>query len=223
LGTTVVSTIALPVVACPTTYGFPTPPQPSAYPNRITLSLPDHLGSSLAYYSDKYRKLPPILGPRGWRCAVAYGADGTTGVDVWPPGASQTASAIPGRPAVSAGWDSACQGCVYSSVCAFVPGAAKQLGYADGGIPCRSRPEDETVTWLSGSPTSPGPVVSDTVAFQDPSSPDPIHGLLLYRYGPTAGSGGRASQELCTLPEVDHQWCTAILDDFRSRDWLMRS
>ena len=88
------------------------------------------------------RPRSPGLGLRG---ADRRGRDGRA--RLYPPGKSPTPVGT-GHPEVQAASDSACQGCVYTTVCTFVPGAGQQLGFAM--LPCDPRPKGELVTWLSG-------------------------------------------------------------------------
>jgi hypothetical protein len=173
------------------------------------------LAKALAYYTNNRRTLEPVLGPRGWDCQVQVGADGTTGLDVYPPGKSPTPSGT-GHPEVQAASDSLCQGCVYSTVCALVPAAGQQLGFAM--LPCSPRAQGEVVTWLSGSPKSTKVPAHDVIAFEE-AGHVPTNGVVLYDYQP--GRGGMASEETCTLPAGQRAICTAILNSFIEERWLM--
>jgi hypothetical protein len=217
---------AVPVVECPTAYGIvggsiPNPPLPTS----IAVNLPSTVAAQLSYYSNQTRNLTPVMGPRNWHCSVAVGADGSTGVDLWPPGAAQANLGTAGQPGVLAISDGACQGCVYVTVCDFATNAGRQLGYTNSGLPCRPRPANESVDWITGSASSAGPSVHDVIGFEDPTVPDPRNGIVLYDYSTTlnGGPGGSASQETCTLPEADHVLCTAILNDFDSKAWMMNA
>ena len=205
---------AVPVVACPSSYGAGAPAHRPVVPRTLRPGVAARVAKMLAYYTNDKRTLAPVLAPRGWQCEVQVGADGTTGVDVYPPGTSPTPSGT-GHPEVQAASDSACQGCVYSSVCALVPGAGGQLGFS--GLPCAPRGKGEVVTWLSGSPKDQPPL-HDVIAFAEPGR-DPTHGVVLYEY--TAGRGGEASEETCTLPASQHPLCTAVLNTFVAHGWLM--
>jgi hypothetical protein len=219
------------VVECPTERGAPSTPQ-AALADTIATELPPATAAQLAFYSDDTRSMTPILGPRGWTCKVLVGADGSTVVTVAPPGSPLPTFSQASTPrltdAITAQSGSACQSCVYGIACAFVPHADTQLGYP--GMPCGApKPAREQVTWLNGSPNSTAPVRSDAIAFEDPpgvagnGSPsggaDPANGLVLYDY--TGLGHGSASTETCTLPASEHAVCTAVLNDFDTRAWLM--
>ena len=172
---------------------------------------------TLGYYSDDVRSVQPILAPRGWSCNAEVGADGTTGIDIYPPGTSAG-----GAQEVSAQSNAECQGCTYNLVCGFVPAAAQQLGYSDE--PCTGmRPTAESVHFEQGSASDPGDHVSDVIEFQDPPSvkaPNPVNGVLLYAWT-KGGDGGNSSDEVCVLPASEHGVCTAVLNNFIATDWLM--
>jgi hypothetical protein len=212
---TAVTGPAVPVVACASSYGAGPPKGRPVFPHSIRPGLPAHLAEELGYYTNDQRALSPVLGPRGWDCQVEVGADGTTGLDVYPPGTSPTPTGT-GHPEVQAASDSACQGCVYSTVCSLVPGAGKQLGFAM--LPCAPRQKGEVVTWLSGSPKNNEVPVRDVVAFEIPGK-DPTNGVVLYDY--ETGQGGTASEGTCTLPAGQRALCTAILNNFVRQRWLM--
>lgn len=228
----------VPVVECPTSYGIPNPgPSGTGYPSTIALNIPAASAEQLAAYSDDYRDLTPVLGPRGWSCGVWVGADGNTEVVVWPPNTSSPWPGSGGRiqpPLVSAHSDSACMSCIYGTVCPFVSGAATQLGYQ--GMACPSTPPpQETVTFVSGSPTTSPPAdIFDVVDVTDPpglsgdvdgsGGPDAAQGVVLYDSvsgSRTVGQTTYASQESCTLPASDQGLCAAIIEDFVTRAWLM--
>jgi hypothetical protein len=149
-----------------------------------------------------------VTGPRGWRCSALYGADGTGGVRVYPPGAGSR-----GNEGIVAGETSACYGCTIGQACALFPAALRAYrSQYPGGCPVR-RPRGETAIRL-------GPTV---VAFEDPAGvkgegalsggPYPANGVMTYVPGGDSGS----YVETCTLPESFHSICTAILNDFVAR------
>jgi hypothetical protein len=220
----------IPVVECPTTYGVTETP-PSKLPDTMALNAPAALASQLAYYSNDTRSLDPILAPRGWDCRVTIGADGSTEIAVYPPGAavpSPTAATATAEGVVASS-TSACQGCTYTAVCMFVPAAGQQLGFAGTGLACAKRPPGEQVTYLKGSPDGNGRTANDEISFLDPpglngtgvpsGGNNPANGVVLYRF--TLGSGGTSATETCTLPAPDHALCTAVLNDLATRSWMV--
>jgi hypothetical protein len=205
----------VPVVACASSYGAAPPTGLPVFPHTIRPGLPAHVAKMLAYYTNNQRTLAPVLGPRGWDCQVQVGADGTTGLDIYPPGKSP-APVGTGHPEVQATSDSLCQGCVYTTVCSLVPGAGQQLGFAM--LPCHPRPKGEVIKWLSGSAQHNQAPVRDVIGFEVPGQ-GPTNGVVLYDY--LSGQGGMASQETCTLPAGQRPVCTAVLNDFVKQRWLM--
>lgn len=111
--------------------------------------------------------------------------------------------------------DSACQSCVWGTVCRFVPAAGAQLGYTD--LTCPSSPAGETTHWIKGT-SNDHPALSDIVAFQDATTPDPTNGIVLYNNN---GQEGSASENDCSLPIAQRFLCTAILNNFSAHTWLM--
>jgi len=205
----------VPVVDCPSQYGVGPPTGLPVLPRQMKLELPAGVASKLSFYTDHTRMLAPVLGPRGWACNVLIGADGSGGVNIYPSGSPQP-GLTSGKPLVSALSDGACQGCVWSAVCAYVKGAGTQLGQS--GLKCTPRPKGERVTWLEGSATKGTPPVHDVIATALPTKPDPFNGVLLYDYVKSEGS---ASMGYCTLPAAEHQWCSDILNFFVKEQWLM--
>ncbi|MDA8279448.1 MAG: hypothetical protein M0Z63_03350 [Actinomycetota bacterium] len=209
------------------------------YPATIPATLPPAVSGTLSYYTDNVASLQPVLAPAGWHCSVAVGADGSTTVDVVAPQDPLPTGFTGQLPttdeAVTAITPAACQGCIYSMVCPFVPASGLELSYA--GLPCHESsppqesanwpPPQESVTWLRG-PAAPGATtVDDTIAFEDPpgvagdatpsGGPYPANGILRYRW--QHGGPGTAAAATCTLPQADHSICTAILNAFAASGW----
>jgi hypothetical protein len=215
------TTTKVPVVACPTSRGIPGHPA-TKYPTRLATNAPPAVAADLAYYSDNVRNLTPLLGPRGWKCQVQIGADGSMGITIHPPG-----TALTSKEALTAESMGACQGCVWTLVCDLIPGAAKQVGV--GQPSCRAtRPKQERVKFERGRPNATGPV-QDVVVFQDPAGvkgdgrpsggKDPANGALLYVWDKQ--DGGAASLETCTLPTAQFDECAASASNFGARNWGM--
>jgi hypothetical protein len=163
----------LTVVACPSTYGGEGA-KAALYPAAASMVLGARQGSKFALYSDRYRSVQPVLGPRGWACSVFQAADGGLSVTVFPSGQSSR-----GPDLITAYSEPACTGCMYGEACPLIPYAAKVLDFTY--LPCTaSRVPGEIVTWLAGS-RAYSPSGADIIGFTD--SPG-VHG-----YG--AGSGGR--------------------------------
>lgn len=224
--TAIVNSVIIPVITCHSSYAGG-PWNGSAVPDQLTLTANPAQANQLAFYSNDARTMTPVLAPRGWSCQVNVSADGGTSLDVYPP-ASSPSSSPNGEPVISALSQGACQGCVYGAVCGLAPNAAntEYPNYASSPG-CQSRPTGETTYWIRGnsaSPTTASP--DDVIAYNDPTSPDPDNGVMLYEYDYSGGSGsntsfGQASQEDCFLPADQTSLCTIILNNFTSSNWLM--
>jgi hypothetical protein len=198
-------------------WGAPAPNPPSSAPTPIPVDLPGNVAGQVSYYTTQTDSVPPILGPQGWSCDATVGADGSTGIHVYPPGSPPPASGSLGQPGIQAVSDSACQGCVFGTVCRFIPAAGQQLSYAT--MTCPAAPAAETVDWIKGSPAGSTPI-SDVIGFADPANPNPINAVVLYD---NSGNFGSAAEDTCALPPSEHVLCTAILNDFVSHAWLMNA
>jgi hypothetical protein len=216
----------LPVVACMSVYGAGSAPSAVTFGPTMAASLPVGTAALLSFYTNSTRTITPILGPRGWACQVTIGGDGSTDVQVFPAGGAAPSGSLgtAGTPGIDAMSDSACQGCVYTTVCPFVPSALGQLGYStQTGFSCSPLPAGTTADFVKGSPTAAGPTVKDIIAFDVPTTPAPTSGLVLYDNHIGQGGSGSASQETCTLPSPQHALCTAILANFTATNWMMNS
>ena len=216
---------ALPVVACPSSYGLTRPP--TRFPATQTITLPASEAGQLSYYSDQARSVRPILGPRGWACSAGVGADGSVGISLFPPGGSAS-----GPELVEAHNDSACIGCIYSDACPLVPHVAAELGMGATAPPCGpAQPARQGETWLAGSPAQT-PSGNDAVSITDPPGVKgyaaasggqyQASAVLLYSW-PSPGTGNpNVSTASCTLPPAKADLCTTILTTFRQEDWTGR-
>jgi hypothetical protein len=204
----------IPVVGCPTTYG--TGPGPArAAPPPQPVDLPTATAAQLGYYTTDTFGVPPVLAPRGWSCTALVAGNGSVNISVYPRAATPPHDGGSGQPAVVASYDSACQGCVWGTVCRFVPAAGAQLAYTN--LTCPKPPAGETTHWIKGS-SSDQPPLNDIIAFEYPSTPDPTNGIVLYNNN---GQEGSASEDDCSLPVAQHFLCTAILNNFSAQTWLM--
>jgi hypothetical protein len=197
----------VPLIVCRTTFVAP-PGKPAAFPSSTTLAASTPLANSLAAYTDTQGYMT-VIGPRRWRCAANYGADGGGGVSVFPKG-SLTAS---GGEAIVTHETSACVGCTAEQACALFPAAASAYR-AIWGSPCPThRPKQESIHRLSAR----------VVTFEDPPSVKgdgvpsggrfPANGVMTFVPSSHAGS----YLETCTLPDNVRSTCRAVLNDFVAR------
>jgi hypothetical protein len=221
--------VNIPVIECPTTFAIYQAPPTSRYPSSIALSLSGAVSDKLSFFSDSTRSMAPVLGPRGWSCRASTSADGGVRLSVFP--RNEATSNTMARE-VLASSSPACQLCVYSAVCPFIPGAGTLLGYS--GIPCNSTiPSKERVTWLNGSPTSTSGFANDEIGFIDPpgvagtgrpsGGTNPATGVILFQYPSGTSGGGSVSQLTCTVPTSEHQLCSVVLSNFETTAWMMPS
>ena len=183
----------------------------------MSVTVPGGSAAGLAVYTDT-RGGMRLLGPRGWSCSAMYGADGSGGVVVSPPGEFVPSNwgagwQLPAGSSVQAiigSQTSACMGCGEGQACPLFGTAAKDF-QANFQRPCpASRPTGETTTRLS----------SGVMAFADPAgvTGDGIpsggryaaNGVMTYYPGNSAGSW----VETCTLPAASKDVCTTTLNDF---------
>ncbi len=197
-------TVSLPVVSCPTSLGIDRPAV--QLPRSRAAAVPRALAAGLSVYADT-QGIMELLGPKGWNCTAAYGADGSGGITVYPAGAG------PSSPVAIAGSEtSACVGCTLAQACRLFPSAA-QAWRSTFGQACPARPPAaETVVAIAAG----------IVAFEDPpgvkgdGQPSggqyPASGVMTYH--PSAQDG--SWQETCTLPAGEKNVCTAVLNTFVS-------
>lgn len=207
---------SLRVVRCPTTVAIAGTPTPATLPGTRSVTVPAGMASGLAVYADT-QGIMALVGPAGWKCAAAYGADGSGGIAVYPPGeavpqawdAGWKLAAGAATAAITGSESSACYTCTLAQACPLFPSAAKTFA-SYLGHSCGSEPARETTADIS-----PG-----LVSFSDP--PDvygkgkpsggqyPASGVLTYY--PNAPDGSWL--ETCTLPAARKAECTAVLNTF---------
>lgn len=195
-------TASLPVVSCPTSMGIARPAV--RLPRSRPVAVPQVLAADLSVYADN-QGVMELLGPKGWNCAAAIGADGSGGVTVYPAGAGPSSPV-----AITGSETSACVGCTLAQACQLFPSAATALRSAIGQACPARRPATETVATIAAG----------IVTFEDPpgvkgdGQPSggeyPANGVMTYH--PTAQDG--SWQETCTLPASEKNVCTAVLNTF---------
>jgi hypothetical protein len=209
-------TVSLPVIGCPTSLGAAH--AAVSLPATRPVAVPRALAARLSLYADD-QGIMEVIGPKGWSCAASYGADGSGGISVYPPGETVPQSGTAGAAltptsattAIVGSESSACYGCTLYQACPLFSSAAQALRSAFGHA-CPARPAAEKVV-----PIGPG-----IMSFQDPPGVKgdgvpsggryPANGVMTYH--PAAPDG--SWQETCTLPAGDTAECTAILNTFLS-------
>ena len=211
--------VQLAVDACPTTFALARPPTLAPLPTSASVHLADGRAGGVAVYSDTAGNMT-VVGPAGWQCTASYGADGSGGVVVYPPGESVLES--PGEmwhvsggstvEAVLGSETSACQGCAVGQACPLFAAAARDY-QSDFGRPCPVARSPHEQTFMTGT---------GVVGFEDPpgvagdGAPSggryPANGVMTYY--PESADGSWV--ETCTLPVPEHGLCTDALDAFVS-------
>jgi hypothetical protein len=206
----------LSVVACTTSFGYPTP-APATLPTSVAVNIPPSLSGQLSVYSDTQGEMK-LVGPKGWTCQALIGADGSEGIVVSQPGETVPPTWSGGWPlstdstvqAIVGSQSSACAGCTVGQACPLFTAAA--TGYANefGRACSKTRPASEAVQQVS----------SGIVSFEDPpgvtgdglpsGGQNPSNGVMTYYPGNQNGSW----LETCTLPATEKQLCTTTLNSF---------
>ena len=199
---------ALPVVACPTSYGA------GARHPFVARELPAEGGTAgLSFYSNG---LLTVLAPTGWSCSALVAADGGQRLDAYPPGGPDlsTTPAAPGTELVQIDgeWTGHGPGALF--ICPLFPGSPAAT-FMHGSPPCPQAPPGQVAT----------PITTDVVGFQDPAgtrgtgagsggslvsrgaavypqagSPEPAGGMNVYILSCTLGA---ARSRLCPAVEAD--------------------
>jgi hypothetical protein len=196
-------TVSLPVVSCPTSLGVPQSAVP--VPRSRSVAVPQALAAGLSLYADT-QGVMELLGPKGWDCTAAYGADGSGGVTVYPAGAG------PSSPeAITGSETSACYGCTLSQACSLFPAAATAWTSAFSQA-CPARPPAAQTANL---------LATGIMTFEDPPGVKgegrpsggqyPADGVMTYH--PSDQNDG-SWLETCTLPPSQKDVCTAALNTF---------
>ena len=211
------TTATLPVVVCPTKYAI-TVTTTTTLPASLSVRVPVAAAANLVVYGDD-NGIMMMLGPKGWTCQAAYGADGSGGLLLSPAGesvpsdpdggwhlpASSTAQAIVGYEVGASTVQASALACPLFSAAAA---AYKQnFGHA-----CKPHPTAESVA----------PLGSTQAAFEDPAGVagegmpsggmNPAYGVMLYLPSWPGRSAGYLAT--CTLPADQQDVCTYVIDNF---------
>ena len=215
--TAVLVAVNLPVVGCPTSLGVV---RPAVHlPPSRPVAVPQALAAGLAVYADDVGVME-LVGPKGWRCAASYGADGSGGLVVYPRSERVPRSWAAGWPldrtsaeAAIAGLESsACYSCTLAQACRLFLSAATAWRSAGFGRACPARPAAESVVRVGAGIV----IFGDPPGIQGDGLPsggvNPANGVLTYHPGAPDGSW----RETCTLPGSAKDECTALLNAFLS-------
>ena len=203
--------IGVPVVVCPTDAAISGGPTYPIRPSVTLAGLP--AAARLALYADSTGHVV-VLAPRGWKCSAGLGVDGSGGLAVYPSDGTAATDPYNVTPApaaaVSLSTDGACSGCIFGSVCAYLPNAPI---VRSGGFSCqRTIPPREVLTHASETLTR----------FEDPGG---VHGTGRPSGGVNVAMGLVMMQSdidtdwtsTCTLPDPERDLCNTILLDVIDR------
>lgn len=209
------ASVSVPVTRCPTSYGA-SGEHLGVTPRTITTTLTAQVAKQVEYYVGGLT----ILGPAGWKCSSAVGADGSAGITLSPPPGSPplghkgptggtTNTATRSSEGVSLSTVPASTASMASIACPFFPDAGEELDY---NFRCSGHVgPDETVSHP----------YRNVVFFRDPpwvkgnglasGNGNPARGAVLFLpHGKRSGSSASIAE--CTLPASDAAVCNAILD-----------
>jgi serine/threonine protein kinase len=209
-----VQPVALPVSVstCPTEFGIEGQTAPTG---PSSMNAPVSVANDVSGYSNGFINM---LAPAGWSCIGIAGADGGKGLDAYPHDQAASALQTPtGTPsdalAVSVQIPSQGTGPASNLACSYFPTAA-----SGSGVPCQTPPPREIIH-------------RGGAHFVEVEDPPGVAGLLTPSGGAYAANGvvvwdpstQYAAAAVCTLPDQQHQICTALLNDFLKRYGALRS
>ena len=210
----------LAVVPCPTTYAIAVTTTTTTLPASVPVTVPAAAAANLVVYADD-NGFMMMVGPKGWTCHAAYGADGSGGLLISPTGesvpsdpdggwhlpASSSAQAIVGYEVGASTVQAAGLACPLFSAAIAV--YQQTFGHA-----CTPHPTAESVAGTGSTEAGfvdPAGVAGDGM----PSGgTNPANGVMLYLPSGPGGSAGYLAT--CTLPVAQHDVCTAMLNHFVS-------
>ncbi len=205
-------TARISVVTCPTSFGLPDETM-GPVPSTMTATVSPEVAAQVTFYANGMRTL---LGPKGWHCEAAVGADGSSSMTITPPGqTTPTDSPSPDRQAVTAFTGGACVGCIATMACGLFPEAWKL--FDDSGLACPTKtPAGELVT----RPMPRSAIFEDPpgVAGTGEPSGGRYRALGLMVFDPGTGAAGTDQdfpsvlQITCTLPDAMAQVCDEIVE-----------
>ena len=195
-----------PIVVQKCATGLAIPPRAlPRLPARVTLDVPAQYVGKLSVYADEIGIR--MLAPMGWSCNAQYGADGTGGMTVYPPGSSVGANSE----RVDAMTTGRCGVCAVGVACDMFKSAAAAFTPVVPGTKCRPRPAGETVVQLT-----PHIVAFDIPPHAGREGIYPDNGVLTYY--PSPRSVPLTWEGDCIVAQREHQLCTAILNEFIAWD-----
>jgi len=202
---------SIPVVSCPTSLAVTTPTV--QLPSSAIVDVSPTLAGRVVVYSDS-RAILMLLAPKGWRCNATFGADGSGDMTIVPAGETLPTGALAPHStdqAITAGETGGSPVQAALQACSLFSAAAQATeSFLEKA--CSPPPASEKLSQISTS----------AVAFEDPEgtagtgSPsggeNPANGVITYSADQSPGS----YFSTCTLPQDEHDTCTASLNYFIS-------
>lgn len=184
-------------------------------PSHENEMVPPASAGKLVIYSDSMG-IMKLLGPSGWGCSAAVGADGGSGLTITPTnsgiwtnsdGALSTGSKVE---EINGSQTGSATGSALDEACPFFKTAEQR--WAEVGSSCPATPLPETAT----------PFGDNAVEFIDPphvyGTGDPSGGAYpasgVVTFHPNAWQEPQSSIETCVLPPSQQSLCSASLHDF---------
>jgi hypothetical protein len=204
----------LPLHVCKTSLALPTM-KAANLPSHENEMLPPGSAGKLVIYSDSMGFMK-LLGPPGWGCSAAVGADGSSGLTITPTNSGiwtnsdHALSAGSTVEVINGSQTGAATGSALEQACPFFKTAEQR--WAEVGSSCPATPLPETAT----------PFGKNAVEFIDPphvygtGEPSggayPASGVVIYQL--VGGQEPESWIETCVLPPNQRSLCSASLHDF---------
>jgi hypothetical protein len=207
-------TARIPVVTCPTSFGLPDETM-GPVPSTMTATVSPEVAAQVTFYGNGTGTL---LGPKGWHCEAAVGADGSSSMTITPPGQPfPTGSPSPDQQAITAFTGGACVGCIATMACGLFPEAWKL--FEQPGMSCPAKtPAGELVT----RPMPRSAIFEDPPGVAGTGEPSGgryrAFGLMVFDPGAGAAGSDLLPSVLlitCTLPDAMAQVCDEIVEGAR--------
>lgn len=204
--------VSLPLNVCKTFVGGASDTL-AKLPAKVRVDLSSGNSTKLAFYTDN-EGLIEVIAPTGWTCSGLIAADGSSSIQVAPPGQPNISDeSLKGLKAelITASQTSACVGCRESLACPLFVSAANDYQRAFQKSCPTTKPPSETETRITGNAvefTDPPGVVGDG---RPSGGAYPALGAMTYFEDL---SGDASWTVTCVLPPQDKSMCKAIVGNF---------
>ncbi len=194
-------TVALPVTKVPVEFAVT---ETKAIPRTLSVTIPAAWQGAVGAYWAGFL----FIGPVGWSGKGVFGADGSGGVTLYPPGANPGTAPYHG-PEITISTAGGCLGCGNESAAQFFPYVRQHW---------------QSYQVIAGPAPKPAQVLSqvalsqDVVAYRLPDTPTgfAVNGVA---YSQLPSGGGFPFEQMDTvLPAKDHGLATVVLNYFLAHD-----